>query len=305
MPTAATIIAVSVYTSIFFSFIQYLSITIKSKTTRCWTLYLIPLVYGIPMLTLYETNMLRTLLPGWLVVVIVSLIAHSNSQKAPVKRKTITSFYITFRVIETCCLILNFVGCLIFLSGSYASLIIGPVKFVSYSFAILFHGVYFALFNHCICAKFFMSIAKLRGLGVGEDIPVSVPSPGECTLCGHPPEDTKNVTLDCGHVYHENCVKGWMMTSYSAKCQACRAEISNKHADESANDAAPVAGTDADTNGSTQSSTSIGTCCRDFLDTCIESQRRFVEDTLKGDYTLMVLWSFILLFAITNKLIPN
>lgn len=50
----------------------------------------------------------------------------------------------------------------------------------------------------------------------------------ECSICIEPFKDEDSVRiLTCGHVYHESCVKVWLV-SCSADCPTCRCDFSEK-----------------------------------------------------------------------------
>jgi hypothetical protein len=46
----------------------------------------------------------------------------------------------------------------------------------------------------------------------------------ECAICYEPfTKQGKFVELDCGHIFHEDCLAGW--TAREQKCPMCRREI--------------------------------------------------------------------------------
>ncbi|EER16180.1 conserved hypothetical protein [Perkinsus marinus ATCC 50983] len=82
-----------------------------------------------------------------------------------------------------------------------------------------------------------------HGLGGGpEDMPASGEGAGDddsdwscdCAIClGEFENDEMVCELKCGHIFHEECVHGWFVSSRKPRCPVCRMEVeSNKDAEE-------------------------------------------------------------------------
>ncbi|KAE8669169.1 Detected protein of unknown function [Hibiscus syriacus] len=64
--------------------------------------------------------------------------------------------------------------------------------------------------------------------GLVSDMPAVNHAAGSCSVCMESFEKSKGTArrVSCGHVYHHNCITGWLLNGNSNSCPLCRHEIS-------------------------------------------------------------------------------
>ncbi|KAF4693277.1 hypothetical protein FOZ60_011501 [Perkinsus olseni] len=89
--------------------------------------------------------------------------------------------------------------------------------------------------------------ADLAGVGVvsSEELPSSDEGPGDdesdwtcdCAICLGEFEDEEMVCeLKCGHIFHEECLHGWFVSSRKPRCPVCRMEVKSEKDNEEVGD---------------------------------------------------------------------
>ncbi|TYI16899.1 hypothetical protein ES332_A08G286700v1 [Gossypium tomentosum] len=67
--------------------------------------------------------------------------------------------------------------------------------------------------------------------GLVSDMPSVDHAAGNCSVCmesfGKIPDETAR-RVSCGHVYHHNCITGWLLNGNGNSCPLCRREISSR-----------------------------------------------------------------------------
>lgn len=167
---------------------------------------------------------------SWVLLVIMSLSAYVDVKKRPFHRSTPGAIIRTFHFIDCCCFFLNCAG-IVTLIVALTSAVHYPIntRLLYYSFAFLFNGTYLGLLSHVFGDEVINRMVEYQGVGVGEILPYRGFSNTHCLVCGHPFEGSKISLLKCNHMYHEICIKGWVMMSPIAECLACRRSITIGH----------------------------------------------------------------------------
>ena len=52
-----------------------------------------------------------------------------------------------------------------------------------------------------------------------------LPSEEECAVCMEPNDETKDVPLSCGHLFHATCLDRWLQTNAHPQCPKCRVPL--------------------------------------------------------------------------------
>ncbi|ORD99915.1 RN121 [Hepatospora eriocheir] len=105
--------------------------------------------------------------------------------------------------------------------------VIFKLVFASYSFRWLFYSLYFAVF----CREVMGSLSKIMGRTTG--VIASTPmgdredNPDKCMICVESLIDYhgKMFTNGCGHSYHNECLKGWLIIGNNNHCISCKTGI--------------------------------------------------------------------------------
>merc|ERR1711879_628610 len=108
------------------------------------------------------------------------------------------------------------------------------VDLMNFGLTLMFYGLYYGLLGRDsaeICCDLMVSTMGYTTRG---GLPVRGAQPGYCALCTKALGPTKfdpdaepetQIKLDCGHVLHESCVKGWVMVGKKDTCPVCREKV--------------------------------------------------------------------------------
>lgn len=98
----------------------------------------------------------------------------------------------------------------------------------------LFYSTYFAVLSREIVKNICLVMVRTTGLHSKEGVPGRKDSTTNCMICTLPlvSENEKVLTTQCGHTYHENCIKGWTLVGQNTQCYYCKEPIDNKIFDQ-------------------------------------------------------------------------
>lgn len=93
---------------------------------------------------------------------------------------------------------------------------------------MIFYSLYFAVLSREVVKNLCLIMAKTTGYYSKEGIPGKMASNDTCIVCTNTfkPED-KILTLKCGHSYHEDCLKGWLIIGQNNCCYYCKEGVDN------------------------------------------------------------------------------
>lgn len=91
---------------------------------------------------------------------------------------------------------------------------------------MIFYSLYFAVLSKEIVRNLYLIMAKSTGYYSKEGIPGKMVSDGTCIVCTNSFDPKEKVlTLKCGHLYHEDCLKGWAIIGQNNCCYYCKEGI--------------------------------------------------------------------------------
>uniref|UniRef100_A0A2P2I8B3 RING finger protein 121-like n=1 Tax=Hirondellea gigas TaxID=1518452 RepID=A0A2P2I8B3_9CRUS len=108
-----------------------------------------------------------------------------------------------------------------------------PVSVFDVSITLLFYGLYFGVLSRDLAEICADRMAKHIGYYKPEGMPTRTLEPGICAICGNPQlvpvgeegvvEDT--LRLNCGHTFHEFCIRGWCIVGKKHTCPYCKEKV--------------------------------------------------------------------------------
>uniref|UniRef100_A0A6B2G721 RING finger protein 121 (Trinotate prediction) n=1 Tax=Myxobolus squamalis TaxID=59785 RepID=A0A6B2G721_MYXSQ len=120
---------------------------------------------------------------------------------------------------------------------------------LQFSFTLLFCGLYYGLLTRDIACLLTDIICIRLGMVSSTEIPKTLAASNICALCGLLIVDTKNdhdeinvscvpgidlstltsgdriIKLDCGHQFHDFCIRGWILIGKKDSCPSCRENV--------------------------------------------------------------------------------
>jgi len=114
-----------------------------------------------------------------------------------------------------------------------AGMMAGPLFDPGFAIILIWYGLYFGILTRD-CAEVASDRMAAR-LGAGKKMAVSV---RDCALCGGELRDgmrhvgnenlenvEKSVQLSCKHIFHPDCIRGWLIVGKKDSCPACNEKV--------------------------------------------------------------------------------
>jgi len=143
-----------------------------------------------------------------------------------------TWFFNLYRICNACTIVGY--GIIIFECLGFGFII--GIDFMGFGVTLMFYGLYYGLLGRDsaeLCCDFLST-----GLGFAQKggLPTRAPRDGFCSLCTKALEQKATdftaavpaqrcITLQCKHVFHEFCLKGWVMVGKKDTCPVCREKV--------------------------------------------------------------------------------
>merc|ERR1719494_554929 len=191
----------------------------KKNHNRSYLLVTLLGLLGFPSYISWKLSWYRMLVLLLAFVIGSAYLVHLAKQ-VPLDGETPRTTYFWFYWIYRTCNSLAITGYLFVIAECTGLGIIFQVDFMTFGLSLLFYGLYYGLLGRDsaeICCDLMVSTMGYTTKG---GLPLRNAQPGTCALClkslgpskfEPDKEPEPQVKLECGHTYHESCIKGWIM----------------------------------------------------------------------------------------------
>jgi len=150
-------------------------------------------------------------------------IIYKKSQEKPLKPETPRTIYRWFAIIHKLTYTTGAIGYIIFLFGLFIN---GQTKILEVGITIAFYGLYFGILNKDTVDELSSKMALNIGYIQKQGIPTKRLTNDVCSICGgHVDQDDSSCKLECGHMYHDHCIRGWIIIGKKATCPYCKEKV--------------------------------------------------------------------------------
>jgi len=158
--------------------------------------------------------------------VIANFFIYRKSQEKPLKPETPRTIYRWFAIVHKLTYFTGALGYGIFLFGMFIS---GQTKILEFGILLAFYGLYFGILNKDTVDELSSRMTLNVGYIQKQGIPTKNLTGNICSICGgHVDLEDSSCKLDCGHVYHEHCIRGWIIIGKKATCPYCKEKVETK-----------------------------------------------------------------------------
>jgi len=119
--------------------------------------------------------------------------------------------------------------------GLPAMFMIKPETWLDLAILLLFYGVYFGVITKDIADMCTDRMASTIGFFSEDGMPLRHLEKTTCGICGElnvgkdeNNEPEKQHLLPCGHMFHEFCIRGWVIVGKKQTCPACKEKVDLK-----------------------------------------------------------------------------
>ena len=115
-------------------------------------------------------------------------------------------------------------------TGGYFALLMGvflniPITFFyDLAFHAMFYGLYFGVLGRDLIELVSDSMASTIGYHNPEGMPLKGLQPNTCAICGGL-TSSEPFELNCSHVFHNSCIRGWSILGKKEMCPYCKERI--------------------------------------------------------------------------------
>lgn len=96
-----------------------------------------------------------------------------------------------------------------------------------YGWLLIFYGLYFGVLGRDCAEMCTDRIASNMGF-TGKGLPSKKLPPGTCCICGEYYSSDNQIQLNCTHVFHDWCIRGWTMIGKKDTCPFCSEKVQLK-----------------------------------------------------------------------------
>jgi len=159
----------------------------------------------------------------WALFIFANAIIYKKSQEKPLKPETPRTIYRWFAIIHKLTYLTGAVGYVIFLLGMFIN---GQTKILEVGLIIAFYGLYFGILNKDTVDELSSRMALNVGYIQKQGIPTKRLTSDICSICGGRVNEEDGVCkLECSHVYHDHCIRGWIIIGKKATCPYCKEKV--------------------------------------------------------------------------------
>ncbi|ORX51791.1 hypothetical protein BCR36DRAFT_411762 [Piromyces finnis] len=155
--------------------------------------------------------------------VLANVVIYKKSQEKPLKPETPRTIYRWFAIIHKLTYITGAVGYFVFLLGMFIN---GQTKILEVGLTIAFYGLYFGILNKDTVDELSSRMALNVGYIQKQGIPMKRLTNDICSICGgYVDQENGSCKLECGHIYHDHCIRGWIIIGKKATCPYCKEKV--------------------------------------------------------------------------------
>ncbi|ORZ38692.1 hypothetical protein BCR44DRAFT_36822 [Catenaria anguillulae PL171] len=157
-----------------------------------------------------------------------------RATRRPMSSRTPRAVYRWFAAVYQICYFLGIAGYVVVilsLLGISNLVTNGPDAF-SFGLLVMFYGLYFGVLSRDFVEVLSDHMAQAIGYYSKDGLPQKYLRENVCAVCGDhtlgdPDGDSPNPThqLNCGHVFHESCIRGWCITGKKQSCPYCSEKV--------------------------------------------------------------------------------
>jgi RING finger protein 121 len=159
----------------------------------------------------------------WALFILANFVIYRKSQEKPLKPETPRTIYRWFAIIHKLTYFTGAVGYAVFLLGMFIN---GQTKILEIGLILAFYGLYFGILNKDTVDELSARMALNVGYIQKQGIPTKRLTSDICSICGgHVDEEDGVCKLECSHVYHDHCIRGWIIIGKKATCPYCKEKV--------------------------------------------------------------------------------
>jgi len=156
------------------------------------------------------------------------------ARQVPLDGETPRKIYSWFYGVYRTCNALALTGYFFVVGECMGFGIVFQVDFMTFGLTLLFYGLFYGLLGRDSCEICCDLMVNTMGYTTRGGLPLRNAQPGTCALCTKrlgpskfepEKEPESQIKLDCGHVFHESCIKGWVMVGKKDTCPVCREKV--------------------------------------------------------------------------------
>eukprot|EP00118_Oscarella_pearsei_P016598 m.160340 g.160340 ORF g.160340 m.160340 type:complete len:311 (+) comp38767_c1_seq1:67-999(+) len=186
----------------------------------------------IPMMFVFYLGWWR-MVTIWSVFTVATSYVLFRATRNPMETTTPRFVYRWFLFVYKACyglVLIGYIFIMVILLGGGNLAHVRPDSLMEFGSTVVFYGLYYGVLGRDIAEVCTDVIAVKIGYVASSGMPVKSLSDHVCSICGqqmgNDPETTENCyKLNCGHVFHEFCIRGWCMVGKKQTCPYCKEKV--------------------------------------------------------------------------------
>jgi len=167
----------------------------------------------------------------WAVFSLIMAFMAFSATRKPIAMTTPSRVYTWFLLIYKLSYFFGIIGYLVIMStlfGLNILFMIKPAAAMDFGFLITFYGLYFGVVGRDLSAVCSDKMAAQIGYYTESGVPTRILDEHVCAVCGNPlisDDKDKCYKLNCGHTFHDFCIRGWCIVGKKQTCPYCRERV--------------------------------------------------------------------------------
>lgn len=175
----------------------------------------------------------------WFIFTVLTGFVFRRSTRTPLKKTTPRLVYKWFLLVHKVTYfigIAGYVGLMLSFLGFNFLFFVSPTASIDFSVMLMFYGIYFGVLARDIAEICSDSMASKIGYYSETGISQRALESNVCAICTNPIMILDNeqalieetVSLPCGHIFHEFCIRGWCIVGKKQICPYCKEKVDLK-----------------------------------------------------------------------------